>query len=53
MQCDLETFDVTDLDCKFDVILLEPPLEEYRHRPGVLANQPFWTWDEVSINETS
>ncbi len=48
-QVDLETFDLSDLDCKFDVILLDPPLEEYRHRPGVVPNQPFWTWDEVSI----
>ena len=47
-QIDLENFDLSDLDCKFDVILLDPPLEEYRHRPGVVPNQSFWTWDDVS-----
>ncbi|XP_072038432.1 N(6)-adenosine-methyltransferase non-catalytic subunit METTL14-like [Amphiura filiformis] len=47
LQLDLENFDLSDLDCKFDVILLDPPLEEYRHRPGVVPNQPFWTWDEI------
>ncbi|KAG9337094.1 hypothetical protein JZ751_029762 [Albula glossodonta] len=29
LQADPETFDLRELKCKFDVILLEPPLEEY------------------------
>jgi hypothetical protein len=29
LKCDLETFDLKSLDHKFDVILIEPPLEEY------------------------
>ena len=28
-RCDLETFDLKQLNCKFDTILIEPPLEEY------------------------
>ncbi|XP_038061357.1 N6-adenosine-methyltransferase non-catalytic subunit-like [Patiria miniata] len=45
--CDLETFDLAELNHKFDVILVDPPLEEYRHRPGVMTNQKFWSWDEI------
>ena len=29
IRCDLETFDLKQLNCKFDTILIEPPLEEY------------------------
>ena len=29
VRCDLETFDLKQLNCKFDTILIEPPLEEY------------------------
>ncbi|XP_070545428.1 N(6)-adenosine-methyltransferase non-catalytic subunit METTL14-like [Ptychodera flava] len=48
LKCDLETFDLRELDSKFDVILLEPPLEEYQIRPGVMSNQKFWSWEEIS-----
>lgn len=32
---------------KFDVILIEPPLEEYYARSGGLNERKFWSWDEI------
>ena len=32
LQMDVRTFDFSGLGVKFDVILLEPPLEEYQRR---------------------
>ncbi|GAB1608019.1 N6-adenosine-methyltransferase non-catalytic subunit-like [Argonauta hians] len=46
LTCDLETFDFNDLDCKFDVILIEPPLEEYQRAHGVVHDK-YWSWDEI------
>ena len=34
------------LDQKFDVILIEPPLEEYARSYGV-TNIKFWDWDKI------
>jgi len=48
LKCDLETFDLRDLESKFDVILIEPPLEEYQRTLGV-AYDKYWSWDMVSI----
>lgn len=48
LQCDLDTFDLVDLKYKFDVILIEPPLEEYQRRcPGLMFNWRPWQWDEI------
>ncbi|XP_066574166.1 N(6)-adenosine-methyltransferase non-catalytic subunit METTL14 [Amia ocellicauda] len=47
LQADLENFDLRELKCKFDVILIEPPLEEYYRESGSVANERFWTWDEI------
>ncbi|XP_042195778.1 N6-adenosine-methyltransferase non-catalytic subunit isoform X3 [Callorhinchus milii] len=47
LQADLETYDVRELKCKFDVILVEPPLEEYYRETGVTANEKCWTWDDI------
>ncbi|XP_071952201.1 N(6)-adenosine-methyltransferase non-catalytic subunit METTL14-like [Antedon mediterranea] len=47
LQADLETFDLHELGCEFDVILVDPPLEEYRHRPGVSNTEAFWSWDDI------
>lgn len=49
LQADLEAFDVRELKSKFDVILLEPPLEEYYRETGITANEKCWTWDDVSF----
>ncbi|XP_064644839.1 N6-adenosine-methyltransferase non-catalytic subunit-like [Lineus longissimus] len=54
LKCDLETFDVRELGTKFDVILLEPPLEEYQ-RHGCNYDK-YWNWEEIEkleINEIS
>ncbi|WAQ96095.1 MET14-like protein [Mya arenaria] len=54
MKCDLETFELSELRCQFDVILLEPPLHEYQRAqgmiekldiPSVAAQRSFiWIW---------
>ncbi len=51
LQTDLDAFDLRDLKCKFDVILIEPPLEEYYRESGVIANERFWNWDDVSCGK--
>ncbi len=52
LKCDLETFDLRDLDSKFDVILLEPPLEEYQRSVG-LSRDHYWSWDMVRSDHNS
>ena len=48
LQTDLKTFDFSSLGVKFDVILLEPPLEEYQRRAsGVTFSWSPWEWEEV------
>lgn len=50
LRADLKTFDLKNLGTKFDVILIEPPLEEYaRGGAAVAAGAPrnFWSWDEI------
>ncbi|XP_060078609.1 N6-adenosine-methyltransferase non-catalytic subunit-like [Ylistrum balloti] len=46
LQCDLDHFDLGSLGCKFDVILVEPPLEEYQRSNGAVYDR-FWSWDEI------
>jgi hypothetical protein len=48
LKTDLETFDTKELNSKFDVILVEPPLEEYQRTMGV-TNMQFWDWDKVRL----
>ena len=50
LQADPEHFDLQDLKCKFDVILLEPPLEEYYRESGISHTERFWTWDDVCMH---
>jgi hypothetical protein len=41
LQADLKTFDLKTLGgSKFDVILIEPPLEEFN-------KNNFWSWNEI------
>ncbi|PIK49806.1 putative methyltransferase-like protein 14-like [Apostichopus japonicus] len=47
LKCDFDNFDLAELSTEFDVIYIDPPLEEFRHRPGVVANQRFWSWEEI------
>ncbi|XP_066254864.1 N6-adenosine-methyltransferase non-catalytic subunit [Euwallacea similis] len=46
LQCDLSTYDLKNVNCKFDVILIEPPLEEYQKTLGA-TNMQFWSWDRI------
>ena len=46
LKCDLETFDLKSLKHQFDVILIEPPLEEYARTCGA-TNIKFWDWDKI------
>ncbi|XP_036328428.1 N6-adenosine-methyltransferase non-catalytic subunit [Rhagoletis pomonella] len=52
LKADLKTLDLKTLGTKFDVILIEPPLEEYaRAAPSVAtvggAPRVFWNWEEI------
>ena len=48
LQTDMKNFDFSDLGVKFDVILVEPPLEEYQRRAsGVNFSWSPWEWEEV------
>ncbi|KAK2726365.1 N6-adenosine-methyltransferase non-catalytic subunit-like [Artemia franciscana] len=47
LKCDLRTYDLKRLGSKFDVILIEPPLEEYQRSRGV-TNIDFWNWDQIN-----
>lgn len=46
LRCDLSNFDFKELGTKFDVVLIEPPLEEYQRSLGV-TNMEFWNWDQI------
>ncbi|XP_060577656.1 N6-adenosine-methyltransferase non-catalytic subunit-like [Ruditapes philippinarum] len=46
MKCDLEMFELSELGCPFDVILLEPPLQEYQRAQGAVFDK-YWDWDEI------
>lgn len=47
LKCDLnQPGHLRQLDCKFDVILIDPPLEEYQRTQGVTKTK-FWSWDDI------
>ena len=52
LRCDIlaNNFTLSSLECEFDVILIEPPLEEYRQSNGVHFDR-YVTWDEVRRRE--
>ncbi|XVF63468.1 hypothetical protein PTKIN_Ptkin09bG0089100 [Pterospermum kingtungense] len=50
MKCDLREFELSPdfFGTKFDVILIDPPWEEYVHRaPGVADHLEYWTFEEI------
>ncbi|KAF2312247.1 hypothetical protein GH714_028745 [Hevea brasiliensis] len=50
LKCDLHEFDFSPefFGTKFDVILVDPPWEEYVHRaPGVADHMEYWTFEEI------
>uniref|UniRef100_A0A1B6FC80 N(6)-adenosine-methyltransferase non-catalytic subunit METTL14 n=1 Tax=Cuerna arida TaxID=1464854 RepID=A0A1B6FC80_9HEMI len=46
LKCELQNFNFKELNNKFDVILVEPPLEEYQRTMGV-TNTQFWSWEQI------
>ncbi|KAI8564854.1 hypothetical protein RHMOL_Rhmol03G0214900 [Rhododendron molle] len=49
-KCDLREFELSPefFGTKFDVILVDPPWEEYVHRaPGVTDHMDYWTFEEI------
>lgn len=48
LKTDLSKQNLKDLNCKFDVILIEPPLEEYQRTCGA-TNVQLWNWEQVII----
>lgn len=47
LKADLKTFDLKTIGTKFDVILIEPPLEEYARGGGHASTGNYWNWDEI------
>jgi len=46
--CDLKATVLSELlPIKFDVILIDPPMEEYLRRAPFKADTATWTWDEI------
>lgn len=50
LRCDLlaPNFTLSSLDYEFDVILIEPPLEEYKRTHGIHFDR-YVNWDEVNV----
>ncbi|KAF5732376.1 hypothetical protein HS088_TW18G01070 [Tripterygium wilfordii] len=49
-KCDLREFELSPefFGTKFDVILVDPPWEEYVHRaPGIAEHTEYWTFEEI------
>ena len=47
LKCDIVNYDLSKLGCKFDVILLEPPLIEYRRQAGLPLTGQETPWDVI------
>ncbi|EEF49075.1 conserved hypothetical protein [Ricinus communis] len=50
LKCDLHEFELSPefFGTKFDVILVDPPWEEYVHRaPGVADHMEYWTFEDI------
>ena len=51
LKTDLKTFDLSSLG-KFDVILIDPPWEDYHYvdgvRPNNLSSDSYWSFDEIA-----
>ena len=49
LKCDLSKFDLSTLGPKFDVILIDPPLEEYQTKTsGMTFSWQPWDFEEVT-----
>ena len=48
IHADLRTYDLMQIGCEFDVILIDPPLEEYQRRaPGIKFNVSPWDFQDL------
>lgn len=49
LKCDLRSFDLRSLGTAFDVILVDPPWDEYARRATAFGGQvpESWTWEEI------
>ncbi|RUS19974.1 methyltransferase-like protein 14 [Endogone sp. FLAS-F59071] len=50
LKADLRNFELKSLQCKFDVILIDPPLEEYCRRSPMTAGKShdYWAYEEIA-----
>lgn len=44
LQANLRTFDLNELKCQFDSIIVDAPLEEYK---TTATNEDYWNWDDI------
>lgn len=53
LKCDLKTFDLSTLGTKFDVVLLDPPWEEYRERVAgmYVPEEDLSTWSIEELRQ--
>jgi len=53
LRCDLKTSDIKAmLDMKFDVIMINPPLQEYCRRAPTAKcgkERTYWSWKEIVL----
>lgn len=49
LNCNLSTYNLKNLKVEFDVILVEPPLEEYQHMLPVTRTN-YWNWKQVGFS---
>jgi len=49
LKCNLSTYNLKNLSIEFDVILIEPPLEEYQQTLGAIRTN-VWNWKQVSFS---
>ena len=50
LKCDLLQYSLSNLGSKFDVICIDPPLEEYTRRySGFQFHQHMWDFEEVGV----
>ena len=54
LKCDMYDYNLSDLGQRFDVIYIDPPLEEYQRRvSGINFSQKPWGFEEVSFEKLS
>lgn len=44
LHADLRTFKLSDMNCQFDSIIVDAPLEEYK---ATATNDTYWNWEDI------